>query len=714
MKKAVKEFRNTTTEDNLFPPLTDKCTWGETAGRVPGNPFGVVYIINKIIDGYVTDFKLYAGAAGTLDILLYKKGKDGYTLAYTYTVNVQIGENIIPINMEFTGKPAIRCRTGKFYYAETSLIGNMTALKLTNTDAPNPTTLTFDEADKAGVPGVVTLVVEGNFKIIEQLSSLTEWYKWGRDFSGGTISGNVPGILYFINKLIDSYIHSIEIPAVRTTSSVDVLLYELVTDNDGSEYYRYFTKYNFSGVSGKIKILLNYKFRGKIALWSKTATGDFFWFGTPQAGKTAMGVSSYVLTDATKVPLTISTENVNKNNLPTWDLAIFVEENYKVVSTELRVEALEKAVYNPSLSLNGLPILANFRNSNLPDKWTNNGFTATANGLQSPASGGIGTYIEYDQYSNLDSFITAFRLNMVTASNVLLTNHHKKYSGTAGHVVGFDMVNKKLTIYQGTAPNVLPSVILKQETISFDFKPGETLIKYTRNAMLESYTIANGSGSFTMEYNTQTDARPTAGGYDKFGLVFLQGNVIVTNAWYSTQMNIRPDWLILGDSIVNGDTVRTLVGGGMNGRWAGILSQHLDVAIWSLGGNTVGDIIRDIDFVYSIFKPKKGVIFAVGINDSVLSTYANAAQIFIEKTKVIGCEPILITLFPRDGRAQYCTDMSNWVKNSGCRYIDFRRRMTVDGLGVNRRQELYLTDNLHPNVTGHSEMAEEALITLDV
>lgn len=291
---------------------------------------------------------------------------------------------------------------------------------------------------------------------------------------------------------------------------------------------------------------------------------------------------------------------------------------------------------------------------------------------------------------------------------------HKKLLSAGGHIVGFDMVNKKLTIYALTPPNTMPMVILKQETIPFAFVSGDTLIRYERNAMLESYTISNGSNSFTMNFDTQTDARTTGQGYDKFGLVFLSGNIIVQDAYYSCQLASNPDILVVGDSICNGDTIRALIGGGYLNRWTGIVGQKTLLSQWALGGNTTDDINRDLDFILSLFKPKK-VIYGVGINDSVLSTFTTNCQTFINKVTAAGAEPILQTLFPRDGRVQYCTDVSNWIKNtSGCRYLDFRKKMTVDGLGITRRADLFLPDNLHPNVLGHREQANEAIITLEL
>lgn len=50
--------------------------------------------------------------------------------------------------------------------------------------------------------------------------------------------------------------------------------------------------------------------------------------------------------------------------------------------------------------------------------------------------------------------------------------------------------------------------------------------------------------------------------------------------------------------------------------------------------------------------------------------------------------------------------ITNYVKNSGHRYVDFRSAMTVDGLGVTLKSGLFLSDALHPNPNRHALMAK--------
>jgi len=357
-------------------------------------------------------------------------------------------------------------------------------------------------------------------------------------------------------------------------------------------------------------------------------------------------------------------------------------------------------------------VYTNFRNSNLPANWVNAGFTSNIDGLQSPVSGDINTIIEYDQHSNLDSFVTLFKFDMVAPSEVLLTNYHKKLSTLGGHVVGFDLVNGVIKLYEQEVKGTMPTNVLKQESIPFTIKNAETIVRYERNADQEKITLVNAENSFSFEYDGTTSVDSTGQGYDKFGLVFLSGDIVVKEANYSSQLPAEPDVLIIGDSIVNGDTIRSLVGGGSSNRWAGIVSINTLTAITSLGGNTVLDIARDLNFYLGLFKPKK-CIYGAGINTSNFSQYTTNVDAFITACNNAGVEPILQTLHPRADRVQYCEDVSNWVKEKGVRYIDFRKVLTVDGLGVTNNSSLFLGDNLHPNVAGHLAMSKEVILTLE-
>lgn len=360
----------------------------------------------------------------------------------------------------------------------------------------------------------------------------------------------------------------------------------------------------------------------------------------------------------------------------------------------------------------GIIVHSNFRNSTVPDKWINSGFIPTENGLQSPAEGGINTMIEYDQNSHLNSFESSFKFTMVSLSKVILTNYHKVLTNAGGHIVAFDFINGTIKVHVKNIAGALPVGVLAEEIIPFNVAPGKTMISYQRTGDMEKYTLVNNDHTFSFEYHNggREYKYSTGQGYDKFGLVFLEGNIIVHEGLYKSNLPSEPDIFIVGDSIIIADLLLGMNGGTEN-RWASLVGQETLVAISALGGTTTDFVVRDLPFYFSLFKPNK-MIFGVGVNDTKLDTYITNAEIFIEACHNRGIEPILQTITPRADRIQFCTDASNWIRNRGVRYIDFRKRLTVDGLGLVLKSELFLPDNLHPNLEGHFEMAQEAISTL--
>ena len=407
--------------------------------------------------------------------------------------------------------------------------------------------------------------------------------------------------------------------------------------------------------------------------------------------------------------------------LPTYQMQVMLFEPGLLTQ---QVSALNTRVKTLESQINGIDSVARFyekigiirhtafNTDSLPSGWTNDGgFTFSANGAQSPGVGGITKSLEYKQYSNLDSDVTAFRIEMNTASSIYLTRYFSKYPTSGGHIVLFDFVNKKVILYASAVAGTVPTTILKQFDIPYDFVAGNYLLSYWRWGEIERYIISGAGQNLVFEYDARTATESTGRGYDNYGIICNSGNFIVKSATFASQMAVKPDILVIGDSIANGDTIRTQAGGGYKNRWAGLLSADTLVSIVALGGNTSTDINRDLSFYTSIFEPKK-VIYAIGTNDSSMSVWQANCEAFITAWEAKGAEVILTTLFPRDGREAFCEQVSEYVKNSGHRYIDWRMAMTVNGLGTTRKPGLFLSDNLHPNPAGHKVMYEEVVASI--
>jgi hypothetical protein len=276
-----------------------------------------------------------------------------------------------------------------------------------------------------------------------------------------------------------------------------------------------------------------------------------------------------------------------------------------------------------------------------------------------------------------------------------LTNYHKRLDGVlGGHVVGFDFINQELTLYEATLKGVIPSVILQQDFIPFEVL-GEVVVRYERNAMQEIYTLINGNNTFQISYNTALHSRSTGAGYDRFGLVFLNGDIIVTEAQYSSQLPKEPDILILGDSVVNGDTIRNLSGwdyevGGLFGTLTPANSNEILYLVNQIDNET------NLDLLSITFTITGGAMTFVQyrddgtnlnlINSKVVTTGLNDVSDFIFRTGdwigfiAIGISAGGVKYKATGGRVLYLTgesSISNTIAKSSFTEVDFTFRFRL-------------------------------------
>lgn len=145
-----------------------------------------------------------------------------------------------------------------------------------------------------------------------------------------------------------------------------------------------------------------------------------------------------------------------------------------------------------------------FNTDSLPSGWINDGgFTFSANGAQSPSVGNITKSLEYKQYSNLDSDITAFRIEINTASSIYLTRYNLKYPTSGGHIILFDFINKKVILYAPAVAENVPTTILKQFDIPYDFVAGNYLLVYWRWGEIERYIVSGAGQNCQIKINQE-------------------------------------------------------------------------------------------------------------------------------------------------------------------------------------------------------------------
>lgn len=191
------------------------------------------------------------------------------------------------------------------------------------------------------------------------------------------------------------------------------------------------------------------------------------------------------------------------------------------------------------------------------------------------------------------------------------------------------------------------------------------------------------------------------------------GDVTVDNIFISSEYDTRAKAIILGDSIVDGDTLigtDTSTGCGQKNKYACLLQSAIGMNSFVIAGKG-GDSMSQGSIPYlmkevELFAPGY-CILAFGANHSTFDGFETNMELFCSWLISIGITPVLETVCPASGRsAELIAQMSNWVRNSGYRYVDVSKAVTVDGLGVTWKDGYVFADGTHPTPLGHQAIFE--------
>ena len=186
------------------------------------------------------------------------------------------------------------------------------------------------------------------------------------------------------------------------------------------------------------------------------------------------------------------------------------------------------------------------------------------------------------------------------------------------------------------------------------------------------------------------------------------GDVTVDNIFVSSEYDVRAKAIILGDSIVDGDTLigtDTLTGCGQKNKYACLLQSAIGMNSFVIAGKG-GDSMSQSSIPYLMKEVQLFVpgycILAFGANHSTFDGFKTNMEIFCSWLVSIGVTPILETICPASGRsAELIAQMSNWVRNSGYRFVDLNKAVTVDGAGLVWKDGYVNSDGVHPTPLGH-------------
>lgn len=351
--------------------------------------------------------------------------------------------------------------------------------------------------------------------------------------------------------------------------------------------------------------------------------------------------------------------------------------------------------------------------------WFINGFYAINNGIILTPSENWNTYMQFTQPMHFDCDGVKWKIRLKDKNSKIRVERR-----TSPMNVGFsstvELDNCVMRIYQSAvSATEIPSTVIAEKATVLELGKGReyNLVLESFGEVLE-FTIEDSvtGEKDTISYISTGKGVKNAGrcwDYPRFYV--YKGCVEILQFDYFSNFPHSPKALLLGDSIMEGDTIRNLPGGGYNNRWAGMLYKKLNgnVAILGTAGETSSGIIRKLPVLDRAFKKPEYVFLAHMVNDYVFDVWKTNTEKVIQLFKRKGSTPIICMMPMRSGREEFYDAVLDYVEKCPYNVIYFNKALTVNSDGKTPDKKYYIGDKIHPNVLGHSKMFEQVLQDLD-
>lgn len=192
-----------------------------------------------------------------------------------------------------------------------------------------------------------------------------------------------------------------------------------------------------------------------------------------------------------------------------------------------------------------------------------------------------------------------------------------------------------------------------------------------------------------------------------------KGTVTVDNIFVSSKYDPQAKVLLIGDSYSDGESLiytDSSTGYGQKNKFACLLQSAIgDKSFVIAGKGGDGVFLSSIPYLkkeVKLFCPEY-CILQYGANHSNLDIYKTNMEEFTKWLESLDIKPILVTTPPVNGiPIESITQMNDWVKNSGYRYVDQCKAVSVDGAGLVWKDGYVYSDSVHPTALGHRAIYE--------
>jgi len=353
----------------------------------------------------------------------------------------------------------------------------------------------------------------------------------------------------------------------------------------------------------------------------------------------------------------------------------------------------------------------NFNLLSLDNDWkvTGKGFSLFGDGLQSNSIGCWKTIAIWNKYITIDRSITKIRITVNDPYSIFcIIRKYPEWVGFGGTIGEVDFKNQNLKFYQMWTREKTPPSLCKQLVIKPDFFQGQEyeilLEKDCGLSVLTIYNLKNGEFVSLKNDNALSLDRSKYTGKQigSPGFLFLEGNILIKQFEFLSPIAKFPKIAVLGDSLVEGESLRGS-SGGYDNRWCSKLFEYFgsDVLISGRGGEASSGLLRRLDIDISMFKPKN-VIICIGLGDFNYNHFCSNYDMIIDYVIRNQVYPILCTVPPRPEHNNFFREaLNNHIKSYKFPVIHLDKVLTINNDGHTPNTFLLENDLIHPNKLGH-------------
>lgn len=338
--------------------------------------------------------------------------------------------------------------------------------------------------------------------------------------------------------------------------------------------------------------------------------------------------------------------------------------------------------------------------------WIEIGTKGTYNNGYTPvADASFANYLYLDQVTNFDTDTVKWRiqLNDVTSKFRLARIANISIKTTT---VEYDAGTIKLYgVTERFGFNTASSVLISK-TLTIPLTNGnEYLFTLENFGFVIRFEVTNILTGDMEKIEWDCTNQSSAGLCMDYPLVSLaSGSITIKQFDYFTKYSRNPKVIIVGDSVVEGITIKDQ--GGWQARWAYQVYQALngDCAILAVGGESTVSFIPKLTILKRKFYRPAYVLLELMSNDRDFEAWKTNTEALIAWAESLGAVPVFCMMAKTEMPLDFYNSVLNYVTNSKYKIINFNRAMTQNGDGVTNISSLFLDDQIHPNQTGHARM----------